>query len=165
MHQLYRRPYDPRPSALALAATWFVCGVMLGLLLGTLAGCSKPSGAATFTPAITSPLPVGNVIADAAAWAQRDPGVRYYATVADTHSMEPFFTSKSVPLCLRYTGQPIPNGTVAIFNRGDAPRVIHVVSDQTADSVYMSGYNNHDSDGWFPKTRIEGFVVGQLYAP
>ena len=79
--------------------------------------------------------------------------------------MEPFFTSRSVPLCVRYAGQQLGNGTVAIFNRGDHPRVIHVISAQNATHFYMSGYNNHNSDGWYPKTSVEGFVVGQLYLP
>ena len=136
---------------------------LYGVLLGS---CSKqPAGVATFTPVIASPLSASRVLSDAAAWVGSDPANRYFVTVANTHSMEPFFTSRSIPLCLRYTGQALPNGTVAIYNRADAPRVIHVISDQTADSVYMSGANNHDSDGWYPKKSIEGFAVGQLYSP
>ena len=140
--------------------------IVLGLLSSVLwfGGCSKAP--ATFTPAITSPVPADKVLADAITWAAADPAHRFVSTVADTHSMEPFFTNHSVVLCLRYQGQPIPNGTVAIYRFSDAfPRVMHVISDQTADSVYMSGANNHDSDGWYPKKSIEGFAVGQLYSP
>lgn len=144
---------------------WWLGSVVLCLLAAVwVAGCSK-SGRATFTPAITSPVAQAVVYLDAIRWVNGDPVNRYYVTVADTHSMEPYFTSHSVPLCLHYTGQPVPNGTVAIFNRGDAPRVLHVMSDQTATDAYMSGANNHNSDGWFPKSKIEGIVVGQLYLP
>ncbi len=153
------------------ARTIFWIGVALFALfvaamspLALLGGCSK-SSPATFTPAIASPIPLAAVLVSAIQWTQGDPEARFYATTADTHSMEPFFTSHSIPLCVRYTGQQVPNGTVAIFNRGDLPRVMHVISDQTADSVYMSGYHNHNSDGWFKKSAIEGIVVGQLYAP
>ena len=147
------------------------CSVMVGLALLALfvwiavvnGGCAKQP--TTFTPAIGSQLPIGTVLLDAAHWSQADPANRYYATTANTHSMEPFFTSKSVTLCVRYTGQLLQNGQVVIYNRGDAPRVLHVVSAQTDESVYMSGYNNHDSDGWFKRTTIEGIVVGQLYSP
>lgn len=152
----------PRESFHRFALGCWIAAMVAVALLSPY-GCSKAPS--TFTPAITSSVPAVVVLNDAARWAAADPSNRYFATTANTHSMEPFFTNHSVPLCMRYTGQPIPNGTVAIFNRGDQPRVMHVVSDQTADSVYMSGYNNHASDGWFPKTRIEGLVVGQLYLP
>lgn len=126
-----------------------------------MAGCSKSPN--TFTPAVTSPV-AADVITDAAIWSAANPS-RYFVTVADTKSMEPFYTSKSVPLCVRYSGQHLPNGTAAIFDRGDVKRVLHVISAQNETHFYFSGYNNHNSDGWFLKSKTEGFVVGQLYLP
>lgn len=138
--------------------TW----ISLFLLLGFL-GCSKnPS---TFIPAISTPLISSVVLDDAANWVKVDPVNRYFVLVADTHSMEPFFTDKSVPLMVKYTGQKIVNGTVVDYNRGDLPHVFHVVTDQMDGSVYMAGYNTHNSDGWFKYSAINGIVVGQLYLP
>lgn len=148
------------PAQTFRAFVWTVLGA---LAVCTIIACSK-SGPSTFTPAITSPLSAERVRADAQAWAQADLANRFLANVEDTHSMEPFFTNRSLPLCVRYTGQAVPNGTVAIVAR-DGLHVIHVVADQTADAVFTSGYNNHASDGWTPKSRIEGIVVGQLYLP
>ena len=133
------------------------------LALAVLAvGCRRKS---TFTPAPYTPDAQSSVVLDAGQWAAKDPANRYWDIPSATGSMRPFITEKHIVLMRRYSGQPFPNGAVVIFNRGDSPRVLHVVSDQNADSVYMSGANNHDSDGWFPKTSIEGFVVGQLNLP
>lgn len=147
--------------------------LMVSILLVTFAvtwKVAKMSGEiklpATFIPTTTSYYTSTALVwEDAARWVGNDP-LRYTTPVSpDSSSMKPFFDSHSLPLCIKYVGQPIPNGTVVIFNRGDIPRVMHVVSDQTKDSVYMSGVNNHHADGWFLKSTIEGFVVGQLYLP
>lgn len=137
----------------------------IGLTL-ILVGCSK-SPQPTFIPLVSSPVITGRTpVEDALIWVETDPVHRFAALVADTHSMEPFFTSKSLPLCIRYAGQELPNGTVAIYNHDPAHQhVIHVIADQNADSFYFSGYNNRTSDGWFKKSTCEGFVVGQLYLP
>lgn len=80
--------------------------------------------------------------------------------------MEPVISSHSLILALKYHGQPFANGAVLDFARDpDHPHVLHVAADQTADSVYMSGYNNHNSDGWYPKTTINHVMEGQLYLP
>lgn len=135
--------------------------VFLTLLL--VAGCSKQPS--TFTPTLTPPDGTrAAVIVDAAMWAAGNPD-RYYAAVADTHSMEPIINKNSVVLCVRNTGQSIRPGLVAVFNRGDTPRVLHTIAAVSGDSAYFSGYNNKSSDGWFPRSSIEGFVVGQLFAP
>jgi hypothetical protein len=127
-----------------------------------LSACSKQ---ATFTPSPRSSESVTTVTRDAHDWVASDPANRFWSGVKPTGSMKPFVDEHTLALCLRYKGQEIPNGSVVIYNRGDIKRVIHVVSDQNADSVYMSGYANHDSDGWFPKSSIEGVMVGQLYLP
>lgn len=132
-------------------------------LLVALSGCSKQAG--SFTPAMRAFGSADTVYADAVAWSVAQPG-RYWANVAPTHSMEPVINEHSVILCVRYTGQTFANGAVAVINEGPAyPHVLHVVADQSGDSVIMSGYNNGRSDGWFPKKNIEGLVVGQLYLP
>ena len=129
-----------------------------------VASCGKQ--ASTFTPAPRTTDPIMTVRLDAIAWAAQDPAHRFWAEVAPTGSMEPFINEHSLVLCLKYTGQPLPNGTVAIYRYSAAlDHVIHVVSDQNETSVYMSGYANHDSDGWHQKSSIEGFMVGQLYLP
>lgn len=128
-----------------------------------IAGCSKSPN--TGVPTVIATLPSAQVYADAQRWAGTDPE-RYFVTVADTHSMEPLFTSKSLPLCIKYTNQVLPNGAVAIYKFSDAlPHVIHRITAQNADSFYFSGDNNHGSDGWHPKKSVQGFVVGQLYLP
>lgn len=129
------------------------------------AGCSKQP--TTFTPSLTPPDGSrADVIADAAKWSANAPG-RYFATVADTHSMEPVINRNSVVLCVRNTGQPLRPGLVAVFDRRDVPRVLHTIAAVSSDggSAYFSGYNNRTSDGWFARDAIEGFVVGQLFAP
>lgn len=150
------------------AAHRWLAGAGLGLWLALFAvccgaGCGR--SAPSFTPAPRSPETLDRVQLDAALWAARDPENRFWAPVAATHSMEPVINEHSLVLCLRYRGQPFANGAVLVYDRGDNPRVLHVVADQTADAVYMSGYNNHDSDGWFPKASISGIVVGQLNTP
>ena len=141
----------------------------LALILGVLAlaGCGKPgTGGNTFTPAPRAiSQTAADVAADATRWAAAAPGVRGWSWVAPTGSMEPFFNEHGILLFVRYTGQPLVPGAVAIFNRGDAPRVVHVVSVVRGESVYMSVFANRASDGWFPKSAIEGLVVGQLYLP
>ena len=80
--------------------------------------------------------------------------------------MAPYVTEFSIVLMVRYTGQPIRNGAVASYLYSAAlPNVLHVVSAQTDDSVYMSGFANKHSDGWHPKSSIHGILVGQLYLP
>ncbi len=134
------------------------------LALALLFLCACPKEKATFMPLPRSLAASTSVIADANAWAAHDPE-RYWLSILPTGSMKPFVDEHSLVLCVRFHGQVIPNGSVAIFNRGDVKRVIHVVSDQNEDSVYMSGYANSASDGWYPKSSVEGIMVGQLYLP
>lgn len=129
-----------------------------------LAACSR-DGRDTFTP---KPRAVAQTAADVAAdatrWASVSPE-RGWSWVAPTGSMEPFFNEHGILLFQRYTGQPLSPGAVCIFNRGDVARVVHVVAAVRERDVYMSGYANRASDGWYPKASIEGVVVGQLYLP
>lgn len=127
-----------------------------------LVGCFREPS--TFTPVQRGVDTTTSVSVDAITWSQRSPD-RGWAIVAPTGSMKPFFDEHSVLLFTKYTGQPLVNGSVVIFDRSDAPNAVHVVADQTPTHVYMSGYNNRTSDGWYPKTRIKGIVVGQLYLP
>jgi hypothetical protein len=125
-----------------------------------LAGCGP-----TFVPQPHALSSESTVRQDAQAWAIKSPN-RYHTNVAATGSMEPFLNEHSILLVEKYHGQPFKIGAVAIFRHSEAhPRVVHTVSDQNETHVYMSGYANKNSDGWFPKTSIEGFVVGQLYLP
>lgn len=121
----------------------------------------------TFTPAPHALGSVTQVVIDGAEWVKRDPVHRYTATVdASDGSMAPVIGERSLLLCVRYTGKTVlRNGSVVIYDRGDKPRVCHTVAEQTDTHVYMSGYVNRRSDGWYPKSRIEGVVVGQLYLP
>jgi len=133
------------------------------LLVLLLASCSKEPS--TFIPAPRSIATAEQVRADASKWASQDAN-RYWSAILPTGSMKPFVDEHSIALCVRYTGQSLSNGAVVIYRRDTAtPRVIHVVSDQNAESVYMSGYANRQSDGWYPKSSIEGIMVGQFYLP
>lgn len=124
------------------------------------AGCGQKS---TFTPAPRSTESTAQVYADASAWAARAPD-RYFLAVAATGSMEPVINEHSVLLMVKYTGQTLPNGSViSYYHSPELPNVTHVIADQNDTHVYISGYANKTSDGWFPKTSILGFVVGQLY--
>ena len=125
-------------------------------------GCRQQS---TFVP---QPQAVdqddAGIVMDALKWTQSSPN-RGWAYVAPTGSMSPVITERSVLLFVKYTGQKLRNGAVVVFDRTDAPNCVHVVCDQTATDVYMSGWNNRLSDGWFSKDKIKGIVVGQLYRP
>ena len=90
---------------------------------------------------------------------------RYYLSILPTGSMQPYFNEHSLVLCVKYTNQTLSPGAVLHFDRGDTPSVLHVMTDQTTTHVFMSGSHNSRADGWFPKTAIKGFVVGQLYLP
>lgn len=143
-----------------LAVALFVLLVVSWVLFVT--GCAKDP--ATFIPTPRGTSDGVSVSADAIAWVQRASG-RGWAIVAPTGSMEPVINQNSVLLWVTYSGQPLRNGAVVVFDRSDAPNCVHVVCDQTPTHVYMSGYANRRSDGWFPKTTIKGIVVGQLYLP
>lgn len=138
--------------------------VTICLLAGFVAGCGKGEGDA-FAPKPFSPLPHTMVVEDAIAWARRAPAERYWADVTPTGSMAPFVTEKNLVLCVRYKGQLFPDGATLVFHRGDQQRVLHVAIAQTETHVKMSGYANERADGWFPKTAIEGILVGQLSLP
>lgn len=133
----------------------------VSVVLLSVAACSRQDA---FVPKPRSVSTTDSVYADAVTWARADQS-RYVASVAATHSMEPFVNEHSLVLMVRYSGQPIQTGAVVEFDRGDALRVLHVVTDQTETDAYLSGYNNHISDGWYAKSRIHGIMVGQLYLP
>lgn len=149
-----------------LIARVVVAVALAVLILAVAFGCSKREPA-TFTPSPRSTDALAVIKQDAQVWANYDLRRRYWAEVAATGSMKPFIDEHSIVLCRRYvSGQELPNGSVVIYRYSDAlPRVLHVVSDQNDTHVYMSGYANRASDGWQPKTAIEGVVVGQLYTP
>jgi hypothetical protein len=141
---------------------WLAIGFAL---LGAICLCGLTGCGRGFDPAPRSVDSMQAVYADARAWAGRGEN-RYWSAVAPTGSMEPFVNEHSLLLMVKYTGQKLPNGTVASFRRSDDfPNVLHVITDQNETHVYMSGYANKNSDGWFPKTSIHGFMVGQLYTP
>lgn len=129
----------------------------------SLAGCADQK--TSFAPVPYTNVGVEKVRDDAKSWVDNDPDTRYWEHIQPTGSMLPFISHKHIVLLVRYAGQAFPNGATVIFNRGDAPRVIHVAADQTGTHIYVSGFNNHESDGWFPKSSIEGLVVGQLSLP
>ena len=141
-----------------------IFALTLGLVVGFLNGCSK--NPTTFTPSPRAFATFALVVNDAEMWVNTDPTNRFYGMVAPTNSMQPFVNEHSLVLLVRYTGQPLINGAVVSYHYSDKfSHVLHVVSAQTDDSVYMSGYNNATSDGWKKKTSIEGVLVGQLYLP
>lgn len=78
--------------------------------------------------------------------------------------MAPLIDSRSIVLLESYTGQSIAKGDWVRFDRGDAPNVLHRVEDVTETHVYLSGWNNRYSDGWFPKSAISYRLAGVLYA-
>lgn len=136
----------------------------LCLVLLSVTGCSQQDPV-TFTPIQRAvDTTYVDVSFDAIRWAQASPS-RGWAVVSPTGSMKPFFDEHSILLFIKYSGQPTPNGTIVIFDRSDTPNVVHVIADQTPTHVYMSGYANRRSDGWFPKSTIKGIVTGQLYLP
>lgn len=148
-------PMKDRLPSIALAL--FVIGVVCIL---NLTGCEQESA---FTPAPRSIEAQPLVYADAVAWVKRGEN-RYFSVVAATGSMEPFVNEHSILLMVKYSGQKLPNGSVVSFRRSDKhPNVLHVIIDQNETHVYLSGYANKYSDGWFPKAAIHGFMVGQLY--
>ena len=147
---------------LAVGALCLVIG-LISVLLILLCSCSRTETPNAFTPAPRATAPQASVEADARLWASVNPANRFWATVTPTGSMEPFINEHSIVLCQRYKGEILPKGSVIVFDRGDTHNVLHVLVDENQDSVYVSGYNNHNSDGWFPKTTIKGFLVGQLY--
>lgn len=152
------RKVAPLLFAVMLTA-WFVATV------GIMASCSRGPDGSTFVPAPRAvKQTVTDVAVDAARWASASPD-RGWSWVAPTGSMEPFFNEHGILLFVRYSGEELRPGMVAIFNRGDVPRCVHVITAVRDTHVYMSGYANRNSDGWFPKTSIEGLVVGQLYLP
>jgi hypothetical protein len=51
------------------------------------------------------------------------------------------------------------------YDRADTSNVLHVATALNDTHVYMSGYNNSASDGWYPKTSVRRRLVGQLYLP
>lgn len=127
--------------------------------------CSKFQEAFVPKPRSLAATPT-EVWVDAWAWVARDPANRFAAAVAATHSMEPVINEHSIVLMVRYTGQPFADGAVLCYEYSEQlPFVLHVATNQTADSVFMSGYNNSRSDGWQKKSSIKGVLVGQLYLP
>ena len=74
--------------------------------------------------------------------------------VTPTGSMKPLLNGGEYVVGEPYTGQGLHVGMVVIFDRGDTPRVLHMIAVIRGDMVYMSGINNRYSDGWFPKSRI-----------
>jgi hypothetical protein len=126
-----------------------------------LVGCSK------FDPRPTSAVATSDsVIADANAWVARAPAVREWHPVSDTGSMEPFVTSNSIVLTEKVSPTGVLlDGEVLVFDRGDSHDVLHVMTHQSATQVFMSGYNNRRSDGWFPRSAVKARMVGQLYLP
>lgn len=138
-----------------------VAVVAAALFLAGCAGQRLPS----FVPVPVSSLTAPQVYEDARAWVARDPANREWATVTATGSMKPFIDEFSVVLLERTNAQTkFQIGEPVVFNRGDAPRVLHVIADQTETHVYLSGFNNRQSDRWFPKSSISSRVVGQLYS-
>ncbi len=138
--------------------------VIAALWAFILAGCSpRPVGSEAVNPAPSSSYLREQVNGDAALWALTGAG-RAYGPVSATSSMAPLIDSRSVVLLEPYSGQPIAKGDWVRFDRGDVPNVLHRVEDVTATHVYLSGWNNRTSDGWFPKTAISYRLAGILYA-
>lgn len=103
-------------------------------------------------------------------WPKPTPPVRHVAQLpafsnvsAKTNSMAPYIVGGTDYLLLiDYTNQPLAPGMVVVFDRGDAPRTVHMIAEVYGDYVYMSGLNNRRSDGWFHRSKVRQIVTAVL---
>lgn len=72
-----------------------------------------------------------------------------------SHSMAPYLHGGDLVLLEPYTGQPLKAGeVVSYYMSAEYPRVLHMVCDVNTRAVYITGTNNHWSDGWVPLWRV-----------
>jgi hypothetical protein len=88
------------------------------------------------------------------------------SVVQDTHSMEPVIYGGDV--ALGWVARPDERyqvGMLVIYDRGDAPNVLHEVEAVSGDgkSVFMAGIHNDRSDGWFPVSKVK-YIIGRVVA-
>jgi hypothetical protein len=69
-------------------------------------------------------------------------------------SMRPFISSGNLVALEPYLGQPLSPGTIVEYNRGDTPRILHLVVAESPRAVLIDGINNQNSDGWRLKSSV-----------
>jgi len=117
------------------------------------------------------PKPAG-VFYHAATWQQAEARVDQHIAaglevsgVSHTGSMRPWLNGGELVALAPYRGGYLAPGTVVVFDRGDHPRVIHMVVHDNGRAIYITGINNRWSDGWVSRAAIKSVLVEVIKAP
>lgn len=112
-------------------------------------------------------LPSAEIDARAAVWMRANPSAIYLVMTSRPDcgsgaSMRPMLQPKDRLFYEAYVGQKL-KGQVALVNVAWCKIPIsHLVYDETATHVFLTGIANRKSDGWVPKSQVCGVLVGVL---
>lgn len=140
-----------KKDAILGSLQYVVAAALLVFAIGMAASCGKRSWPAPVIPVLTeTQIPAG-------AWVEK---------TGPTNSMGDYVPPGSTIVLRKYNyGEPLKKGTVVVFDRGDYPRVLHVIADEKDNSYYLSGYNNKQSDGWFDRSKVSAVLVAIVRGP
>lgn len=149
----------------------FFCKAALGAFALALSACVAPADLGWPKPELDyyHASTAANAEREAVDWVRAAPGHVRSRLRDGSRSMWPAIVGGDLLLGEAYTGQLLHPGLVVSFDRPaypgapHEPRCLHVIASISGDgrSVYMSGINNRNSDGWYPVVRIN-FILRRV---
>lgn len=132
------------------------------LLVAILSGCaSYPALRQDRNPAPSSSMSREDAIYFSEGWFQSDKLNRRYIDLSNTGSMVPMYDSRTVLWIERLKGKPSRGDVVISYQGGEL--VCHPALEVRGEHAYISGINNHYSDGWIPLSSVQWRVVAAIY--
>ena len=112
-------------------------------------------------------LPQAEIWQRQIAWSRANPSGKVLTMTSlpeygSGNSMRPALQPKDWMFYEAYVGQKLKKQAVLVSLSHCKIPITHFVYDETKTHIYLTGINNRRSDGWIPKTKVMGVLVGVL---